>query len=87
MPGYALRTGVEVAHGPAQQYGMQRTYLSPAAVAALQLATVPTGFVISTGKVPDQAAQDKLAASVAELPGKGYATVETGPPTGMPTER
>ena len=42
--------------------------------------------MIATGRVPDQAAQDKLAASVAELPGRGYATVETGPPTGTPKE-
>jgi putative ABC transport system permease protein len=85
VPGYALRSGVEVGQGVAPE-GMQRTYLSPAAVAALGLDTVPEGFVIATGRMPDQAAQDKLAASVAELPGGGYATVETGPPTGTPTE-
>ncbi|HTF06765.1 MAG TPA: FtsX-like permease family protein [Asanoa sp.] len=85
VPGYALRSGVEAGQGVAPM-GMQRNYLSPAAVAALGLETVPEGFVISTGRVPDQAAQDKLAASVAELPGRGYASVETGPPTGTPTE-
>ncbi|MEV4622927.1 FtsX-like permease family protein [Asanoa sp. NPDC049573] len=85
VPGYALRSGLEVGQGIAAA-GMQRSYLSPAAVAALGLETVPEGFVIATARVPDQAAQDRLAASVAELPGRGYASVETGPPTGTPTE-
>ncbi|WP_203718497.1 ABC transporter permease, partial [Asanoa siamensis] len=85
VPGYALRTGVEVADGVPSS-GLQRNYLSPAAVAALGLETVPDGFVISTGRVPDQAAMDKLAAAIAELPGKGYTVVETGPPSGVPAE-
>ncbi|MEV0718585.1 FtsX-like permease family protein, partial [Asanoa sp. NPDC050611] len=87
VPGYALRSGVEAGQGPPSAGSMmQRNYLSPAAVAALGLETRPDGFVIATAKVPDQAAQDKLAASIAELPGKGYATIELGAPTGLPTE-
>ncbi|GAA1898838.1 FtsX-like permease family protein [Asanoa iriomotensis] len=86
VPGYALRTGVEAGQGPASSSMMQRNYLSPAVVAALGLETRPEGFVIATAKVPDQAAQDKLAASVAELPGRGYASIELGAPTGTPTE-
>ncbi|SNT64776.1 putative ABC transport system permease protein [Asanoa hainanensis] len=86
VAGYALRTGVEAAQGPPAIGMVQRTYLSPGAVAALGLSTVPEGFVVSTAKVPDQSAQDKLAAAVAELPGQGYAVVETGAPTGVPLE-
>jgi putative ABC transport system permease protein len=85
VPGYVLRTGIEAGQGPAPE-ALRRTYLSPAAVAALGAKTVPDGFVVATAKVPDQAAQDRLAAAVAELPGRGYAVVETGPPTGLPTE-
>ncbi|MEV4532252.1 FtsX-like permease family protein [Asanoa sp. NPDC049518] len=86
VAGYALRTGVEASQGPPAIGMVQRTYLSPAAVAALGLNTVPEGFVVSTAKVPDQSAQDRLAAAVAELPGRGYATVELGAPTGVPFE-
>ncbi|GIF67062.1 lipoprotein release ABC transporter permease [Asanoa ishikariensis] len=84
VAGYALRTGVEASQGPPAIGMTQRIYVSPAAVAALGLSTVPEGFVVSTAKVPDQAAQDRLAAAVAELPGRGYASIELGAPTGVP---